>query len=541
MNELKRKKLLQGLRSPAGEQDDYEAANQEALNANFRSEEKGGRELDTPEMRSAVEDSHKTLQNDWETYKQLRQNAEDRKYQQLSPRQQDIRDVNKKKELTRNPSSEYDMESTGVDIPEGEPQLSEPETQAIDAEDIDLEGQIPAPVIETPKTSAEVRPSTKRESDNTGFADVLTGAAPALLGLLSGNARRANIGFNQGNTYLKGLNKQDIEESKNMVKTRGDLGEPVFTKRKDAAGMEAYQVPAKASATKAGKSGELKQFQMATNPSKTMYMRMNEKGQPLTPGTDTPATEGLWEPTAPVQLETSLDKYGREVKTPVATRTGQQVGQQVQTKEGEGAEVQIGKEKIKIPDMKVKEARDLIKTSIPRIDEYQKAVTEIATARNQISDKNSAPQVQKLAIGKVMKSVENRMTDADRAEYKNEYPALLNIKQKIDMLQTNEIPEPLRLAFVKASGDILQGLKYSADRYSNSIEKGFSGGNPAYSKYIRGFMTGTASGSPYIKSAPQQNFNRPEEFSKQTGLLGKSIIEKQKRIDDEIKRRGLNK
>lgn len=105
-----------------------------------------------------------------------------------------------------------------------------------------MEERITPDVADVPDTQ-ELTKRQKMTQQNT-MADIATGAAPALIGLLSGNYNRTAMGFNQSNKYVSDLAAKDILKSKDLVKV--DVGgKPILTPASEAADMQAYVAPVK--------------------------------------------------------------------------------------------------------------------------------------------------------------------------------------------------------------------------------------------------------------------------------------------------------
>lgn len=379
----------------------------------------------------------------------------------------------------------------------------------------------PVDDAEAEEETVNTRPAfVKKERPNYAIQDALVGATPALLGLLTGNPLRANMGFEQSNAYLSNLKKSDEEAAKDLVKTVDENGYPIYTPSREAAGEQVYESPKKAHGGNA--KTLVREFESIDNPNETFlaYIDPNTK-QTFDSRTGVEVDFSRNRPKSGIKLVTSKDQFGNITTTPIQ-RAGGVVGEKTTTTTGEGAEINI-------PLSKIRNAEKVQAKYVEKTSKYQEDLADMASSKSILSDKNAAPQAQKQAVGRIIKQIENRMTDADRAEYKNEASVLVNIGNKIDMMSTNKIPDQLIRAFTKAAKDMEEKIKFTSRNYRESTIRGYAGKDKKLRKYIDENLSSISSNLPYTPSEPQKVFGGPE--IKSEPLLKKASSEDLKRLE----------
>jgi hypothetical protein len=348
--------------------------------------------------------------------------------------------------------------------------------------------------------SDTVKIDRAREKSDNISGDLMVGASHTLLGLLSGNHNRAAMEYGKGNKYVQDRAKEDIITSKDLVKTNQD-GKAIYTPAKEAVDMEAY-IPTKgANGGSSGRDNDVfniyepdtgKSYGVQFNKREGKY-KTNSGVEVIIPDNAIirPFSNKLVK-TTDMEGTTTVDAYNQHAKAPVAP---------IKQVEGEGAAVNM-------PLAKVRDAEDVASKYEAKASKYQEDLADMASSKSILADKNSAPQAQKQAIGRIIKQIESRMTDADRAEYKSESSALVNIGNQVDMLTSNEIPPQLVRAFLKASKDMESKVKYTAEQYREGVTRGFAGPNRKYRKYIQDRLKPISGDLPYTASQPEKNFKQ---------------------------------
>lgn len=345
---------------------------------------------------------------------------------------------------------------------------------------------------ETPKKGEFV----KKTRPSTAMTDVIVGAAPALLGFLTGNYNRTAMGFDEGNTYLQKLAAQDEAAKKNLVKTVDENEYPIYTQARHAEGERVY-APTKAAAKSTGKP-QLREFESIDDPNTTVLTFVDPNtGVILDSRNNRPLDLSLFQPKQTYYNKAVRDQFGTQTVETIG-RAGKRIGG-TELSEGEGKELGI-------PVPKIRQAEKVSKDYNIRASKYQDDLSNIDMAYSILKDPNSSPQEKKVAIGTVIKTVEQRMTDADRAEYKGEASALVRFGDLIDMTTNNEIPPQTVNAFIQASRNMKNKILSASDKYRSSSIQSYAGSDDKLKSYISDNLKPVSSGFNYEKSAPRPKF-----------------------------------
>lgn len=413
------------------------------------------------------------------------------------------------------------------------------DADAIDAEALILEGKEPIADLEVSEDITNFQPQQVMDRDlRSALIDAFVGGAPSLLGMIGGGSAAYNtMNLEKGSEYLK--KRAQDEANQKLVQLKSVDGTPYLEKEKYAVGMEPYIAKKEGSGRKYGLGG-IKEFEKIGNPDETVFASYDlDLGQFVDSRTNAPLDMANYQPKQTTKNYTYKDKYENIVNTPIS-RGGSVKGSTILS-EGEGAEFSI-------PVTKIRDAEKRSSDYVKRSSKYQDDLSLLDYGEKVLSDKNSSPQEKKLAIGNIIKSVESRMTDSDRSEYKGEASIFSRLGDLLDMASNNEIPPRTVQAFLDASRNLKNKINSTSGKYRESIIKSYAGNDKNLSSFISERLKPISTGVPRDQSQPRRDISPPRVIqtpkSKIMGETEKQFSDRQLRqqkLREEAIRRGLIK
>ena len=386
------------------------------------------------------------------------------------------------------------------------------------------------PVIYNNEEPNSLTPTPDREgtSRTNALTDMVVGAAPTLLGFLSGNYNRIAMGTDTSNKYLKQKAEEDRITSKDLVKVMRN-GKPIYLPAKEAVDQE---VPA----TKVGGSAakpQLKEFELISNPNETVLTFVDPNTGTIK---DSRTGDNLdlssYQPKQTYYNKAVKNQYGEQTVETIG-RAGKRLGGS-QLAEGEGS-------KVNIPVTKLRDAEKVSKDYTARASKYQDDILLLDSAYKTLTDPNSSPQEKKVAIGNVIKSVEPRMTDSDRSEYKGEASALVGFGDKIDMLTSNEVPPQTINAFIQAAKNMKNKVVSASSSFRDASVTRFAGNDEKLKSYIGERLSPISSSVSYTIAAPRKSFKQGKDAQPSVKSIIEGGDERRKRLLEEKARRSAGK
>lgn len=375
-----------------------------------------------------------------------------------------------------------------------------PAQEELVVEELTIDGSTPVEYgepVSMPDLKVDVNPNPNLPKDEIGrdlrsaLVDAFVGGAPGLLSTLGGASPYVqNMQYDRGNEYAKKRSQDELNAK--LVQLKSTDGTPYYEKARYAVGMEPYIAVKKGQGRNYGIGG-LKEFEKIGNPDETVFAGLDQDtGGFVDFRTGEKLDLAKYQPKQTTKNYTYKDPMGNIVNAPISR--GGTLREKTTIDKGEGADINIPLTKIRDAD---KKAADYVK----RTSKYEDDLGLLAYGENVLSDPNSSPQEKKLAIGQIIKSVESRMTDADRSEYKGEASIFTRVGDMLDMAATNELPPETVKAFLKASQDFKNKIQNTAGKYRTSVIKSYAGGNKDFQSYIEERLQPVSGGKiPYRKS-----------------------------------------
>lgn len=370
------------------------------------------------------------------------------------------------------------------------------DVDAIEAEELILDGQEPIGDLSVSEEVTSFKPEQVIDRDlRSALVDAFVGGAPSLLGMIGGGSAAYNtMNLEKGSEFLK--KRAQDEANQKLVQLKSVDGTPYYEKAKYAVGMEPYIAKKEGSGKKYGLGG-IKEFEKIGNPDETVFASYDlDMGQFVDSRTNAPLDMANYQPKQTTKNYTYKDKFGNIVNAPI-TRGGTVRDNKATLSEGEGSEVSI-------PITKIRDAEKRSTEYVKRSSKYQDDLSLLDYGERVLLDKNSSPQEKKLAIGNIIKSVESRMTDGDRSEYKGEASIFSRLGDILDMSSTNEIPPRTVQAFLDASKNLKNKINSTSGKYRNSIIKSYAGNDKKLSEFISERLQPISSGVPRDQSTPRR-------------------------------------
>lgn len=394
--------------------------------------------------------------------------------------------------------------------------------------DIDalIKSQEDAPVTDQPQVVAPKIDRVAERASNVQ-SDMMVGASHALLGLLSGSHNRMAMETKIGHKYLADKATEDKIAAKDLVKTNQN-GKPIYTPAREAVDMEAYVQP-KGGSNRNNKT-QIKVFEGIDNPDDTVYGYVDPNDMKVYDSrTNQPLDMNTYRPKGETKNQVTTDQYGN-IKNSNISRGGM-VRKEAELAPGEGKEVSI-------PVTKIRAAEKVSSDYSKRASKYQDDLSNISMGKKALMDKNASPQEKKLAMGSVMKTVEQRMTDDDRSEYKGEASALVNFGNLIDMTTDNEVPPQVERAFIQAANNLERKINATSGLYRKSLVRSYAGSDKKLQSYIEEKLSTPSSiEGVYQPAEPRKSFKQEQVNQKSVIPASKAHAERKDAILREIQLR----
>lgn len=339
--------------------------------------------------------------------------------------------------------------------------------------------------------------SPMADQDKASFARAITGATPALMGLLMGaSPLMAEDQIVQGQKYYQ------AGTPKKTVLTMGPDGKPVYIDVRDSIGKEAFTKQAGVSAgglvrkTYVDKNNNPINLQFDRTGSATELGTLKNKNAEILSGELRPAE-------ATFSTVEGTDEFGRKITERQPLYGQQNAG--VKTI-GTSYASQVG-----IPSVKLDEAKEKTQSFMNKKSSIEADARSLKAAQNLILSGDKDSQIKQAAgTTQVLKAViAEKMSDQEYGRMSTNPGALQGLMDRIDKLQNlspQEVQKQIKeIAYQmeSANSDYLKNLR-------NDYKKSFGMGNSKYEDYINRALPDV----PNAVSPEQRQKNFYEELKK---------------------------